>query len=203
MSSVFKKATLPHKRLFVTMLVFGIVGLIVSFVLAVEEFQLLKNPNTILSCSLNVVLNCGTVMRTWQASVFGFPNMFIGLMAFPVVITTAVIALCGVRLPRCFWQAVAICFVLGALFAYWLFFNSLYIIQVLCPWCLIITLTTTMLLETMLHYGLRENSFAMNKKMNQSIQLFLNKGFDKLIVASWLVLLTALVFLKFGDSLFA
>src|ERR1700704_1316893 len=75
--------------IFGTMLVFGVTGLIASFVLATEEFHLLKNPDTILSCSFNLVLNCATVMKTWQASVFGFPNMFIGLMGFPMVILVA------------------------------------------------------------------------------------------------------------------
>jgi uncharacterized membrane protein len=192
-----------HRNLFLTMLIFGVIGLTASFVLAVEEFHLLKNPSAVLSCSFNIVLNCSTVMKTWQASVFGFPNMFIGLMAFPVVITTAIIGLCGARLPRGYWMAAQICYGLGAIFAYWLFFNSLYAIQVLCPWCLVITFTTTVLLALITHYNLRENIWNLREKRNQRIQNFITKGFDKLVVASWIVLLVALVFLKFGSDLFA
>lgn len=192
-----------RKWTFGTMLVFGIIGLIASFVLAVEEFHLIKNPDAILSCSFNLVLNCATVMKTWQASVFGFPNMFIGLMTYPVVITVAVAALSGVRFSKWFLIAANICYGLGALFAYWLFFNSVYVIEILCPWCLIVTFSTTILLATITHYNLQENTFGFSKDLNKSVQNFISKDYDKLVTAIWVVLLVALVIVKFGNSLFA
>lgn len=191
-----------YKGLFGTMLAFGIVGLIASFVLAVEEFHLLKDPTTTLSCSFNLVLNCSTVMQTWQASVFGFPNMFIGLMAFPVVIVVAALGLARARMPRWFYVWANIGYLLGAIFAYWLFFNSLYNIQVLCPWCLVVTFSTTVLLATITSYTLRENIFMLNVATNEKVQLFIKKDLHKLIVASWIVLMITLVFLQFGDALF-
>ena len=191
-----------NKWIFGTMLVFGIVGLVASFTLAVEEFHLLKNPDAVLSCSFNIVLNCSAVMKTWQASVFGFPNMFIGLMGYAVVITVAVVGLAGATLPRWFWLTANTCYLLGAIFAYWLFFNSLYVIEVLCPWCLIVTFATTILLATMTSYNLRENTFGFSKGVNKKIQTILTNDICKLVTASWIVLMVALVFIKFGDSLF-
>lgn len=185
------------------MLAFGIIGLITSFVLAVEEFHLLKDPDLVLSCSINLVLNCTEVMKTWQASVFGFPNMFIGLMAFPIVIVVAALGLSRAVLPRWFWLGVTTGYTLGAIFAYWLFFQSLYAIQILCPWCLIVTFSMTLLLATVIHYALRQNIFKVSKQRNKQIQAFLTGGYDRLIVASWIVLLIALVLLKFGSGIFA
>lgn len=184
------------------MLIFGITGLIASFTLAVEEFHLIKNPDTVLSCTINLVLNCSTVMQTWQASVFGFPNMFVGLMAFPIVILVASLGLAGSRLPRWFWLGAQVGYTLGAIFAYWLFFNSLYDIEVLCPWCLIVTFSTTLLLATITSYNLQDNVFGFSKKTNKRIQSFTKSGYHKLIVATWLMIMTALVFMKFGQSLF-
>ena len=204
---LFKKSAKKeaHSRnwLFGTMLVFGITGLIASFTLAVEEFALLKDPNTVLSCSFNLVLNCATVMKTWQASVFGFPNMFIGLMGFPMVIMIALLGLSKVKFPRWFLIGAEIGYVLFTLFAYWLFFNSVYVIQVLCPWCLVVTFSMTMLAATITHYNLQQNTFGFKKSTQKSIERFLAKDYDKLIVAAWIVFLIALVFAKFGDSLFA
>ncbi|MEO7904957.1 MAG: vitamin K epoxide reductase family protein [Candidatus Saccharimonadales bacterium] len=191
-----------YRSLFITMLVFGVIGLIVSFILSVEEFKLLKNPSAVLSCSINAVLDCSGVMKTWQASLFGFPNMFIGLMAFPVVITTAVVALCGVTLPRLFWRMATIGFGLGLVFSYWLFFSSLYVIEILCPWCLVITLSTTILFETVLRYGLRENIFNFTTATQKRIKRLLDQDFDKFVTASWLMVLIVLVYLKFGSNLF-
>jgi uncharacterized membrane protein len=184
------------------MLLFGTIGLIAAFTLTVEKFHLLENPDTVLSCSFNVVLNCSTVMQTWQSSVFGFPNMILGLMAYSIVMTIALLGLLNVTLPRKFLIVVNIGYLLGALFAYWLFFQSVFAIQVLCPWCLIVTFATTLILATMTHYNLQQNTFNLSKKTNSAVQKFLAKDFDKLLIASWVVILIIVVFLKFGSSLF-
>ncbi len=190
---------------FWVILIFAAVALIAAFTLSMEEIHLMKNPDAILSCSVNLVLNCSTVMKTWQASVFfGIPNMFIGLMAFPVLITVAVAALWGgAAFRKGFLLAMNIGILLGTIFAYWLFFNSLYVIQVLCPWCLIVTFSCTMLLAASTHMTLRENALKLPKSANEKIQKYLKGGFHQLTVASWVVLMIALVFLKFGSSIFA
>ncbi len=142
-------------------------------------------------------------MKTWQASVFGFPNMFIGLMGFPMVILISLLGLSQVRFPRWILIGAQIGYVLATLFAYWLFFNSVYAIQILCPWCLLVTFSMTMLTATITHYNLRENTFGLKQDANKKIQEFLYKDYDKLVVAIWVVFLISLVFLKFGDALFA
>ena len=71
-----KKAEKRHsdRWIFGTMLVFAIVGLIASFVLSVEKIHLLQNPDAVIWCSINLVLDCSTVMQTWKEIVLGFPN---------------------------------------------------------------------------------------------------------------------------------
>ncbi len=184
---------------------FALIALIAAFTLSLEEVELMRHPDAILSCTLNLVLNCATVMKTWQASVFfGIPNMFIGLMAFPVLITVAVGYLWGkARYGKGFLCAMNIGVLLGTIFAYWLFFNSLYAIQVLCPWCLVVTFSCTMMLAATIHIGLRENIWNLTKAADEKVQKFLKSGFHQLIVASWVVLMIVLVFLKFGTDLFA
>lgn len=191
-----------HNWIFGVMLAFGILGLAASFVLSVEEVNLLKNPDALLSCSFNIVLNCSDVMKTWQASVFGFPNMLIGLMGFPIVITIALLGLSQVSLPRWFARSMELGLLVATVFAYWLFFNSMYVIEVLCPWCLVVTFSMTMLLAASTVYSIRENTFSFAKKIDARLKAFVDKSFYQLMVASWVVLMVALVFLKFGDSLF-
>lgn len=189
--------------IFGIMLAFGLLALSAAFVLSVEKIHVLQDPTVALSCSFNLVLDCSKVMQTWQSHVFGFPNMFIGLMAYAVIVTIAVLGLSGTKFPRWFLIAANIGYLLGAIFAYWLFFNSVYVIQVLCPWCLLVTFSTTFILASMTHYNLRDNVFGLNKKLNKKVQSFLQKDFHKLLVASWLVLMVVLVVLKFGSALFA
>ncbi len=193
------------RNAFIVLFVGAVLALIAAFVLSIEEIHLLKDPDAVLACSFNLVLNCATVMQTWQASVFfGIPNMFIGLMAFPVLVTVAVAALWGgASFKPWFLRALNIGVLLGTIFAYWLFFNSVYVIQVLCPWCLIVTFSCTLMLAATTHITLRKNLIGLQKKTNEKVQNFLRGGYHQLIVASWIVLMIALVFLKFGAELFA
>ena len=193
----------PHQSLFMIMLVFGITGLIASFVLSVEEIHLLKHPDAVLSCSFNLVLNCAAVMQTWQATAFGFPNMFIGLMGFPIVIAIALLGLSRVAFPRWFAMGMELGLIFWTGFAYWLFFNSVYVIQVLCPWCLIVTFSMTMLSAAITRYNLKENTFGQSNRLHKKVVQFLEKDYDKVIVAGWIVVLIAVVITKFGDSLIA
>lgn len=195
-------ASRSNKWIFGTMLVFGVLALTAALVLSIDHITQLKNAHAQLSCNFNLVLNCGKVMETWQASLLGFPNPFIGLVGFAVVISVAVSGLAGVKFPRWYLVTAQICFGLGLLFAYWLFFQSVYSIQILCPWCLLVTFSTTMIFESLLRYNLRENTFGFSKQRNHAVQNFITRDYDKLIVAAWAVLLAALVVAKFGNALF-
>jgi uncharacterized membrane protein len=193
-----------HKPAFWTLLIAATAALIAAFVLTMEKLHLLQNPDAILSCSFNIVLNCSTVMQTWQSHVFfDIPNMYFGMIAFPVIVTVAVAGLWGTRFAKGFLVAANIGILLGTIFSYWLFFSSVYAIQVLCPWCLIVTTACTFMLAAITHINLKENSFNLSETKNVKVQAFLKAGYHQLIVASWLVLMTALVFIKFGSALFA
>jgi len=185
------------------MLAGALAALTAAFVLTIEKFHLYEDPNAVLSCSINVVLNCSTVMQTWQSSVFGFPNMIIGLMAYSVIVTVAVAGLSGVKFPRKFLITANVGVLLGLLFSYWLFFQSVYVIEVLCPWCLIVTTATTLIFSSMLHYNLKMNTFNLSKKLDDTVQRFLSGGYHQMLVLSWIALMVVLVILKFGEGLFA
>lgn len=183
--------------IFGTMLVCAALGLVAAFLLSVERIQQLINPNSQLFCDVSIIFNCSTVMQTWQAKVFGFPNSFIGLMAYPVVVTVAVAGLAGIKFPRWFLVTAQAFFGLGLIFAYWLFFQSMYVIQVLCPLCLVVTVVTTILFETLLHYNLRENTFRLRAATYKKVLGWLTKDYDKLAVGAWLALMLALVLIQF------
>ena len=184
------------------MLVFSLLALAAAFDLSAEKIHLLQQPDASLSCSLNAVLNCASVMKTPQASVFGFPNSFLGLMFFPIVATFAVLGLLKTQFPRYGVIVLEVLCLIALIFAYWLFFQSVYVIQILCPWCLLVTLSMTIIFASVTQYMLQKNSLEIKKSLHKKIQKFIDQGYDVLIVAAELVLLAVLVYLKFGDSLF-
>lgn len=192
-----------HNVAWVIMLFGATAALFAAFTLTVEKFHLYEDPNAVLSCSINVVLNCGTVMQTWQSHVFGFPNMVIGLMAYAILVTFALAGLVGVKFPRWWMVTANIGVFLGLLFSYWLFFQSVFAIQVLCPWCLIVTTATTLIFSSLFHINLKSNAFRLSEKNNALAQRFIKGGYHQMVVLSWIAVMVVIVFLKFGQALFA
>src|SRR4029450_189110 len=124
-------------------------SLLASLVLSIDAIRIAENPNVALSCNVNAVISCGTVATSWQASLLGFPNAFLGLIAEPVVITIAVASLGGVRFPRWFMVSAQVVYTIGVAFAYWLLYQSMFNIGALCPWCLLVTVCTTLCFATL------------------------------------------------------
>lgn len=132
-------ASEPFSRLLVWLyLVGGVLGAVASFTLTVEKIALLKDDSYVPTCSLSPILNCGSIMTTEQAELFGFPNPLIGLLTFPVVIVTGALLLGRVRLPRWWWLGLQVGTTLGLVFVGWLVFQSLYVIDALCPYCMVV-----------------------------------------------------------------
>lgn len=198
-----KKTENENRRAFAVILIFSLAALFASFMLTIDEFYLLQHPNASLNCSINLVLNCSTVMQTWQASIFGFPNMVLGLIAYTALVTIAIIALMGVKLPKPFMVAVNFGAFAGIVFSEWLTYQSIYVIEVLCPYCLVVLFSTLLIFAAITHYNLRNNSFDLKLTVNNKIQSFLDKEYDKVLVAIWIAGLIGLIISHFGSSLFA
>ncbi|MFD5831010.1 vitamin K epoxide reductase family protein [Lentzea sp. NPDC060358] len=120
----------------------GAVGLVASFVLTIEKIALLEDPFYIPTCSINPVLSCGSIMKTAQAEVLGFPNPLIGVVGFAVVLTLGVLLLSGVELPSWVWIGLQVGSTAGVLFVHWLIVQSLYEIRALCPYCMVVWAVT-------------------------------------------------------------
>ncbi len=116
----------------------GIVGWLASGALVLEKLEVLKDPNHVTACDINPWVSCGAVMQTWQSSVFGFPNMFIGIVAFAVIITTGMAVLSGAKFARWYWLGLQAGVTLGFAFVVWLWSQALYSIHILCPFCMVV-----------------------------------------------------------------
>lgn len=200
--SVPTRAEVRHPKTFIEMLVSSVIGLVASLVLSIDAIALAENPNADLSCNINSVLSCGTVGASWQASLLGFPNAFLGLIAEPVVITIAVAALGGVRFPRWFLNAAQVVYFIGLLFAYWLFYQAYFVIGALCPWCLLITITTTTVFASLLRVNILDNNLGLPSGLHASLSGWLRAGADTLVVILILGILAAMIFLKYGSVIF-
>jgi uncharacterized membrane protein len=120
------------------LVVLGGVGFAASFALAWEKYLKLLDPDRTASCSINLFVDCGAAMSSWQGALLGFPNPYLGVAAFPVVITTGVMLLLGTRLPRWYWMSLLVGTVLGQALVFFLMWTSFYSIVALCPYCMVV-----------------------------------------------------------------
>ena len=192
-----------NEWIFASMLVGSIGSLVASFVLSVEAVELAANPDAELACSVNIILNCATVGLHDSSYLFGFPNSFLGLIAEPVVITVAIAGLAGVKFPRLFMAVAQFFYTLGFAFALYLLSISYFVIGALCPWCLLVTLTTTLVWFAITRYNIRENNLYLSKDLHKKMLGWIEKDYDKLIMWSFIVFIAASIIVKYGEGLFA
>jgi len=202
-SSRFARFRHNSITVWVTMLTASAASLVASFVLALDAFALAENPNADLGCNINSVISCGTVAASWQASVLGFPNAFLGLMTEPVVITVAVASLGGVRFPRWFMLSAQVLYTVGVAFAYWLFHQAMFDIGALCPWCLTITVATTLVFFEMTYVNIRDDNLYLPRRVQSALTGFIRSNLDLILLVVWLLVLVLAVVLKYGEALFA
>lgn len=186
-----------------TMLLSSAASLWASFVLSIEAVVLAGDPAADLGCNINAVISCGTVGSAWQSSLLGFPNAFLGLIAEPVVITIAVASLGGVKFPRWFMFGAQIVYLIGFLFAYWLFHQAMFEIGALCPWCMLVTVATTLVWFEMTRINVLQDNLYLPRRVQSVLESAVRAGMDVVVGVSWMLLMVLAVVLKYGEALFA
>jgi uncharacterized membrane protein len=185
------------------MLVASLASLVASFALSIDALRIAEDPTIDLGCDINSVISCGTVAGAWQASVLGFPNAFLGLVSEPVVITLAVAGLAGIRFPRWFMFAAQVFYSIGLGFAYWLFHQAMFDIGALCPWCLLVTLATTLVFFEMTHINIRDDNLYLPGRVQRTLESLVRMRVDLMAVVALVLLLVLAVVLRYGEALFA
>lgn len=116
----------------------ALVSFIASAILVLERLALFKNPDYVTSCDFSPWVSCGTVMKSWQAELFGFPNPLLGIVGFAVVITVGMSVLAGARFAQWYWLGFQLGITLAMVFIGWLWSQALYDINALCLYCMVV-----------------------------------------------------------------
>lgn len=166
----------------------GIIGWISSFILTIDKIKLLENPNYISSCNINSVLACGNIVKTDQASFFGFPNSLIGVSSFPILALVGVLILLEVNIFKWILQTIAIMSGLATLFVSWLAYQSIYVIEILCPYCIVVWGMTVPI------FFLTSRDL-LNSSRNKNLKLLV--PFTGFLTLAWFLVVGAAIFLQF------
>ena len=192
----FSKQDKRQKIAEISLLTGAGVGLLASFILSIETLVLAKTPNTVLGCDLNAVISCSSVAQHWSASLLGFPNSFIGLMALPVMVTIGVALLAGTKFPRWFMFAAQIGVSIGFIFALWMFYMSFVEIGMLCPWCLTLDVGMLLIFGGMTRYNILTGVIAGKK-----VKKFVQNDYDIVLLMIIITLAVVIILAKFGEQL--
>jgi uncharacterized membrane protein len=190
-------------RTAIEMVISGALGLLASFVLSIEALTLAADPTASFGCDLNAVISCSAVALSPQAQLFGFPNAFLGIAAESVVITVAVAILGRVVFPRWFMLGAQVIYTLGFLFAWWLFFEAYFVIGALCPWCLLITVTTTLVWAGLTRLNVREGVIRFPGRWGPAARRFVDHGNDWFVTVALIVLLAVAILVRYGSIILA
>ena len=186
------------RNAYLTMLISASLSLFAAMVLSIDAFKLAKDENVDLSCSINAVVSCGKVALSWQSTVFGFPNSFIGLMFESAVITIAIAGLMQVRFPNSLIRIAFFIYSAALIFALWLFSQSFFVIKAFCPWCMLVTVSTISVFMSMLRINIYQNAFNWSEVIHQRILRLILLGRDYAAMTIIYAVIASAIIWKYG-----
>ena len=198
-----KSFFLSNNWLFGSMAVCSALALVVSFILSIDAWKIAADPGIVLGCDISKTVSCGTVARTWQAHLVGFPNAFWGILFESVVLCVAVAKLMGSKFSRLFMFFLQLFYTCAIIFALWLFYQSAFNIHAFCPWCLVITLTTIIEWFDLFRVNMRDNGLYMPDKIRPSLEIAVRRNFDMLTGLFIILVVVTIIFTKYGSQIFS
>lgn len=131
-----------HRNLSLLLVIAGAIGVLAASMLLIERIELLSDPTYVPMCTFGETLNCGSVMESDQAKVFGFPNAILGIIGFSVVLTIGMAGFAGATFKGWFWGGLQIGITFAVMFIHWLMYQTLFEIRALCLYCMIVWAVT-------------------------------------------------------------
>ncbi|MCX6783810.1 MAG: vitamin K epoxide reductase family protein [candidate division WWE3 bacterium] len=169
----------------------GFIGLLVSTIITIDRIKILSNPNFVPICDLNPFISCGSVNTTAQASIFGFPNSFLGIIGFAAVFGLGLYLLTGRNLKPSLWKLLNLGLLVAVLFTHWLAYQSLYVIQALCTYCMVVWAMTIATFITITRYNL------LVENLKVSFLKDLLAKHSLILILSWYAFIVGLVLQHF------
>lgn len=185
----------------ILMIVLGAVGLIFSTVLLMEKFIMAEDPTHVPSCTFNSVLACGSILNSPQAELFLIPNPILGLVGFTCVIVVGAAVLAGARFAPWFWIFFLAGTTLALIFIHWLAYESLWSLNALCPWCMVVWVVTIPIFWFTLLHILTPEDPAEAGSASDRLLLVLSR-YRELILVAWYLVFFLVIWARFGNALF-
>ena len=178
------------------LLIGGIIGYVCAAIIMFDKVRILNNPHYIPSCDLNPIISCGSVMQSKQATAFGIPNPFLGLGGFPILAVIGAGILAGAKFKRWFWLSVNAGLVFALGFVHWLFFESVYRIHALCPWCMVVWVVSITTFWYVTLYNIDQKNIRLPKGKAQQMYGWVRRHHLDILIL-WFVIIAGLILKHF------
>ena len=172
----------------------GLIALISSAILVYERLQIYIDAGHSTVCDINALLSCGTVMRTPQAEAFGFPNPFIGLVGFSIVVTIGAAIMAGAQFKKWFWVCMNIGLAAATAFIMWLWYQTTFQINALCLFCMIVWIMTITLFVKTTVRNISAGVIPASQSMRESA-----RGWSWFAISLWLILIFGIIVIRFFE----
>ena len=172
----------------------GLIALISSAILVYERLQIYIDAGHSTVCDINALLSCGTVMRTPQAEAFGFPNPFIGLVGFSIVVTIGAAMMAGAQFKKWFWVCMDIGLAAATAFIMWLWYQTTFQINALCLFCMIVwVMTITLFVKTTVR-NVPVGVIPASQSVRESA-----RGWSWFAISLWVILIFGIIVIRFFE----
>ncbi len=200
MKRTFPNRTLPwtwQRSLPYIFIIASCIGLLASFVLSYDKMRVLADPNFKPPCNINPILSCGSVMSASQSEVAGIPNTFFGIAAFTALGTVGVLLATGVRLKVWIWRTMHLVAAIGLGFMLYLYFESVFRIHAICPWCFLVWLTIFPVFLGISVYAIREHMYKVPRNGAAAFIFYIVQKYPLEILVLWNLALIGTLVVKF------
>jgi uncharacterized membrane protein len=177
-------------------IVCGLLGTYAAFTLLLNRIEYFKNLDFVPPCSINVWLDCGIVMKSKWASLFGFPNAIIGLITYPLATLTGLMILLNKNNNKYLMLGCTALAGLGFITNIILLYISSYLIGSLCPWCILAGVCTSNIFFSLINYDI-QNNFLFKDYKDGYFKRKIQGGWDILIVILFYLLIALFVYFSF------
>lgn len=186
MISIRAHLSIQHTLPYILILA-GIIGCVASFALTYDKLHVLQNSNYEPSCNINPILSCGSVMKTQQASLLGVPNTIFGLVTFSALLTFGVLLAGGAQVKRWVWVTAQIAAMVGVIFMHYLFFQGVFRIHAICPWCFTVWMITIPTFWYITIFNLKERNIKLPKQLGP-VSMFAQKHHGDILLVWYLII---------------
>lgn len=191
MTATLRNLSLPQILPYILILG-GIIGALASFALTYDKIQILIDPAYKASCNINPIFSCGSIMSSEQSNMLGVPNTIFGLIGFAMLFTLGVVLAAGAKLPRWIWQAAQLAAMGGVVFMHYLFFQGVYRINAICPWCFLVWMITIPIFVYITAYNLRAGHLPLPGRLGKA-GTFIQRYHARILIVWYLFIFVLLL----------